>query len=454
MSRIFILSANTTTEPYPVYPLGMAVIASALTEAGHLVRQYDFLAYGCCEERLRQELGDFAPDFVCFSLRNIDNVDSFSGDKAWYLARAREQIGLIRDLTEAPIIIGGPAFSIMPEEILTYCQADYGIVGEGEAALCQLVAALNNHRPWPRLFFGLDERLSGSEMASPLFEKELVDFYLARSGMLNVQTKRGCPFRCTYCTYPALEGNRFRCRPPREVVDELERAIRDFGVSKVFFTDSVFNDPQGLYLELAEELLQRNLPLAWSAFFRPQGLGPKELSLLKRSGLYAMELGTDAACDTTLRGINKGFSFAEVIRVNQACLEAEIPCAHFCMFGGPGETQATVAEGLSNIEKLGKAVVFAFSGIRILAGTELHSQAIDDGLIAADAPLLKPVYYFSPQVDAEVMNSMLLNSFQGRRDRIFPPSVGQEKLAVMQRFGFRGLLWDKLISFPQKTLPC
>ena len=44
MSRIFLVSSNTTVDPYPVYPVGMAIIASALTRAGHEVRQFDFLA--------------------------------------------------------------------------------------------------------------------------------------------------------------------------------------------------------------------------------------------------------------------------------------------------------------------------------------------------------------------------------------------------------------------------
>ncbi len=53
-------------------------------------------------------------------------------------------------------------------------------------------------------------------------------------------------------------------------------------------------------------MLRRDLQMEWAAFFRPQGLGHEELSLMKKSGLYALELGgTDAAADQTLAGINK-----------------------------------------------------------------------------------------------------------------------------------------------------
>jgi hypothetical protein len=108
----------------------------------------------------------------------------------------------------------------------------------------------------------------------------------------------------------------------------------------------------------------------------------------------------------------------------------------------------TVAEGLANIEKLEHCVVFAYSGIRILPGTALHARAVADGVISPGISFREPVHYLSPQVDAAVMNRMLDASFRGRRDRIFPPAEGQQRLEVMRDFGHRGLLWDRLIRFP------
>lgn len=450
MSRVFLFSANTTTEPYPVYPLGMAVLAGALSARGHQVRQFDLLASGCDEERLRREMAEFAPELVGMSLRNIDNVDSFSGESAWYLAKARERVRLVRETTAAPLLVGGPAFSIMPEAILEYLGADYGIVGEGERAICHLAEELAAGRHLPALIRGEPQGLAGTEMAPPLYQQEWVDFYLERSGMINLQTKRGCPYRCSYCTYPALEGAHFRPRPVGAVVEDLERIRRDHPRASVFFTDSIFNDPCGHYLELAEEILRREVQIRWCAFFRPQGLGRQELSLLKRAGLYALELGTDAASDATLGGMDKGLTFAEVLEVNQACLAEELPCAHFIIFGGPGETPESVQQGLANIEQLGPAVVFAFSGIRLLPGAPLQQQALREGLLEAERSLLKPAYYYSPAIDVEAMHAAIKHSFRGRRDRVFPPSEGQARLAVMRRFGFNGILWDQLINFGSK----
>jgi lipid biosynthesis B12-binding/radical SAM protein len=447
MSNFFLLSSNISSDPYPVYPLGMAVVAAALNNAGHLVHQYDHLVSGCSEIHLRETLKEFNPDFVGISLRNIDNVDSFSAESEWYLAENRQLVDLIRQETAAPIIVGGSGFSIMPVDILDYLAADYGVVGEGERALCDLVSDLEQGHAVPRIVNGNRSYLSGTDMVSPCWDTVLVRYYSEHSGMVNLQTKRGCAYNCNYCSYPQLEGKRLRFKDPAKIVDEIQHLKQMMGVDTIFFTDSVFNDIAGHYLEFAEELLLRNLNIHWYGFFRPQGMGSTELRLLKRSGLSAMEVGTDAASDATLTGLNKQFNFEEVIQFNQVCLKEGIPSAHFIIFGGPNETFETVEEGLVNIQKLEQCVVFAFAGIRIHPNTELYDRALREGIVGKKDSLLKPVYYFSPNLDPILMNAKIVKAFHGRRDRIFPPSEGLVRMATMNRFGYRGLLWDRLISF-------
>jgi len=91
--------------------------------------------------------------------------------------------------------------------------------------------------------------------------------------------------------------------------------------------------------------------------------------------------------------------------------------------------------------------VLATSGVRILPGSPLHRQAIDEGAIAADTPLLHPVTYFSPQVDVEWMNLHLATAWEDRPDRIFPASRDNQRLQFLQSMGMRGVIWDKLIRY-------
>ncbi len=446
MSRVFFLSANVTAEPHPVYPLGMAAVAASLAARGHRVTQHDHLAEGRSPEALAAAVAAADPEVVCLSLRNLDNVDALSPDGGWTLDGARRLVQVIRGATGAPVIVGGPAFSLLPEEILDYLGADHGVVGEGEEAAPALVETLAAGRSAPRLARGR-RPVDGAELPTPLLDPKLVAYYLREAGMVGLQTKRGCPHACTYCTYPVLEGRRFRPRPPGAVADDVERLGRDFGVTSFFFTDSVFNDDEGHAVAVAEELLRRELAVRWCAYFRPAGLGPAEVALFRRAGLYAAELGTDAASDAVLDALGKGFGFDEVVAAHRALVDARVPCAHFVMFGGPGETEATVAEGLSNLAALDHAVVFAYAGIRLLPGTALARRAEAEGVLAPGASLLRPAYYHAPGVDPGALAETLRAGFRGRRDRIFPPEEGQKRLDVMRRFGFQGLLWDHLVTY-------
>ncbi len=445
MSRIFFISANTTVEPYPAYPLGMAVVSTALIQAGHEVTQFDFLAAGKSPAALRKALTDCQAEYICFTIRNIDDADSLTNE--WYLEHDQQLITVIREQSQAPVICGGPGFSIIAERILNFIGGDYGIVGEGELAVVELIEKLNKGIESPRIIHSSDNPLGPEQQLAATYLPDLVDFYEKASGVMNVQTKRGCPLRCSYCTYPFLEGHLFRPRDPVAVIDDVERLQAEYGANDFFFTDSVFNDAHGHYLRIVEEILRRNMKIRWSSFFTPRNRDLEELPMLKASGLYAVELGTDAASNTTLAGMNKGFTFDDVQSFNESCVENKIPCAHFIIFGGPDETMDTVQEGLDNIRSLESCAVFCFAGIRILPGTPMHKRSIEDGIITEDDDLLKPVYYLSPSVDSERMCARIEDDFRGDRTRVFPPSTGREKLAVMRNFGFNGILWDRLIRF-------
>lgn len=447
MSRILLISSNITSDPYPVYPVGMGMVASALVNAGHDVRQFDFLAENMSEEKLRNLLGRFEPDYVGLSIRNIDSTDHCFSGNDWYLAGDVALMRLIRETIDVPVILGGSGFSVMPEEILNCLGADYGIAGEAEGTICKLIASLDAGYPTEPLTRAAADFGSEIETCNPLWDPLLANFYIDRSAMLSIQTKRGCPYHCAYCTYPEIEGHSVRLKRPDAVVDEIERVKGAYGVNTFYFTDSIFNDAQDKYLELAEALIRRNLQIRWAAFFRPQGIDKKRMLLLKRSGLYAVEAGGDAASDETLRGLNKHLTFDDIYDFNSSCVQAEIPCAHYAIFGGPDETELTVKKGIANLDRLKNCIVFAFSGIRVFPGTLIEARAIAEGLLDKADSLLKPFYYFSPYINSDVMDEMLKRGFEGRRDRIFPPSQGLEMAKIMNSHGYYGLLWDRLIGF-------
>ena len=284
MSRILLISSNTADEPYPVYPLGMSTLASSMTASGHEVGQFDFLAEGTSEEALSARIGEFAPDFVGISIRNVDNVDSLSSEQGWYLPVSRKIVESVKNLTGAPVILGGAGYSLLPQEILDYVGADYGVVGEGEQALGQIISLMDEGKKPPRIVSAGQSLLEGDTIPAAAWDERLLDFYGPRS-VIGIQTKRGCCHQCTYCTYPGIEGPVLRFREPASVAEEVERLYASYGVDRLFFADSVFNDGGGHYLSVAEEIARLELPVSWSAFFSPGRMERKNLALLKRAGL-------------------------------------------------------------------------------------------------------------------------------------------------------------------------
>jgi lipid biosynthesis B12-binding/radical SAM protein len=444
VSRVFFVCGNRCVDPYPVYPMGMAVVSAALATSGHEVRQFDLLASGADLATLGATARAFAPDVVCYSLRNVDTEDALDPND-FLLDADRAAVRTLREASGAPVVLGGSGFSLLPEALLEFLGADYGIVGEGERAACDLVDALAAGKPWPRLTRS-PALLPAAGIGCPRYDAAIVPYYYQESGLIGLQTKRGCPHACSYCSYPLIEGARVRHRDPREVVDDLEALRRDYGVDNVFFTDSIFNDAGGGHLALAEELVRRGTKLRWASFFRPQRLERAQLQLLKRAGLYAVELGTDATDDATLAALGKGFTFDEVVRSAQACADEGLAVAHYVMFGGPGETPETTTRGLANLKRLPTAVIFAYVGVRIYPATRLRRRAVQEGIIAAGDSLLRPTYYLSPGVQQPELEAAITTAFRKRRHWIFPPSDLRIRQKVMHRFGFRGILWDHLLA--------
>lgn len=441
-ARCLIVSANRVTTPYPVYPLGAACLVGALKNRGHDAYHFDLLADGGLQE-LTEVLTGSQFDIIGISIRNLDSVDSASPRE--FIPDVVETVKCIRQMVDCPLVIGGPAFSIMPEVLLDLLEADYGIVGEGEELLPWLVEQVAaGSPPQEKLFFS--KPVKGIWQPADL-SGSTAKYYLKYGGMLNVQTKRGCPYTCSYCSYPNIEGTTIRYRDPDEVAAEVLHLQEKCGAKYIFFADSYFNDHEGRYLEVAKALIRRGSTLPWCAFFRPDSnLGKAELRFLKQSGLAAIELGTDATTDQTLAGISKSFTFSDVLQLHQNIIEEDIPCAHYVMFGGPEEDDQTLKAGLKNLDLLERSVVFAFVGIRILPDTGIYTRAISDGLIEPDQSLLEPIFYFSPKVSREKIETSIRSSFDNRLDRIYPCHEFEQRITMLHELGCVGPLWDLILK--------
>ena len=426
--KILLLSSNLSIEPCAVFPLGLGVVAKALRSHGHEVKIIDLLAGPVTLTTLPEAIADFAPQLVGIGIRNLDNVNSL--EPCSFLDEVSVAARIVRRATAAKLFLGGAGFSLMPEALMDLVGADYGIVGAGEAVAPALAGALENGTAAERLLYAADfpAAFGGAD-----YDEDIVTYYRRETGILPLQTKRGCPHRCVYCSYPLLEGRCCRQRPCDEVVDELILLRDKFAPGMFYFTDSIFNDPDGGYRELLETMIVRGVSVPWSAFFTPADFDRADIELMRRSGLKTVELGADAMTDATLAGLGKNYDFATVEKSCAAFLEQGIQVSCSYIAGGPNETPATLLEGIGNLRRLERVPAFVFMGIRILPRTPIEARARREGVIAADRDLLHPIFYFSPAVGREELFDTLTTGFRDVRHVVFPPQSKSRELRLYRK---------------------
>lgn len=455
--RVLLISANTEKLPDPVFPLGAAYMAAVSAEHGHSVETLDLCFLDAPRPALDETIRTTEPEVVGISLRNLDS-SSYPLNTS-YIDDYKRLVDAVRELTAAPVVLGGAGFTVMPTTIMEYLGADVGVVGEGEMAFPWILERLSKREPIVSTHEYRCEPVNGGVCVSPVTRiKDLdmagvplrqrfdMDLYYQRGGALNIQTKRGCYFECIFCSYPLIEGSKVRMRTAKAVVDEIQ-AVRDqCQVRHWFFVDNIFNMPIRHAKDICEEIASRNLDIEWSGYLNPKFVDDELCRLMAASGCKAIEFGTDSGSPTMMVNLKKEFEAVDLRRASDLCHRYRLKFCHSLIFGGPGETMQTVSETIDLMDELQPTAVIAMTGIRILPGTEMVEIALRDGQLDADDNLLYPKFYIAPTLADELIDR--IESYAGSHTNWIVPGKGiKTNIRVLQKLRERkikGQLWRLL----------
>jgi radical SAM superfamily enzyme YgiQ (UPF0313 family) len=435
----------------PVIPVGACMIAETTQNEGHKVRLLDLMFEPDPLNTVQEELKRFKPDVVGFSIRNIDNNDIQS--PSFYIKELLPLIDTVKRKIPANIILGGAAVSVMPEALLRYTGASFAVTGDGETIFIKLLERLSEGRSpkdlpgvsWIEedIFKSNDQPLSTNSYHcwSPDFYRWInVKAYRERLTTVPLQTKLGCHFKCIYCTYRKIEGNKYRLSKPEEAVNTII-SLASTGFHHIEFVDNVFNSPYDHALSICESLAKINHSASLQSLeLNPLFIDDTLITAMERAGFSGIGITVESVSDSVLSGLGKGFTAEHVYKAAEVIKRHKIPCVWIFMIGGPNETRETVAETLQFAENYIRPqdVAFFGLGIRIYPGTELESLARQQGVLSLTPEnMLEPVFYISPTIEYNWMQKRVKASMNKHMNFINTDSIGFPILLPIHRFGYK-----------------
>lgn len=194
-----------------------------------------------------------------------------------------------------PVILGGPHAYFYSDEAAEHCDA-VGI-GEGEKIWGLMLEEAVRGRL--KKVYRADHLPDLKNLPLPRYDL----LNLQKYGLIktfSVQSSRGCPFTCEFCSERFYLGHSYRYRPVEEVIDEIKRSK----AKNILFADSNFAGKISHTVELMEALLP--LKVRWSALWSAYLCNNETfMDLAKRSGLLHLNIGIESIDQDTLSGLNK-----------------------------------------------------------------------------------------------------------------------------------------------------
>ena len=418
--RVLFLAVNRETITMPTLPLGLACVATATERAGHQVKLVNLTSEAGSDQFLGKVIRSFCPDVIAVSVRNID--DQGMAATRFLLDQVRDVVMYCRTSTKAPLIVGGAGYSMYPESVLAYLKADMGIKGEGERTLPALLEKIESGgdiADIPGLYLPGKGTKIENHFVKDLDAYGFPDEHLWLSAELidqdiwiPLQTRRGCPMNCSYCSTSTIEGEVLRKHSPEAVVEVVVRYVKA-GFDQFYFTDNTFNIPSSYAAELCHRLQASGVEPSWMCIVYPGDIEESLIRDMARAGCREVTLGFESGSEYMLRNMNKRFTPGQVRRTAGLLEKYGIRQMGCLLLGGPGETKSSVEETLAFADSLPLTTVKVTSGIRIYPHNVLAQKAVDEGRVSPDDDLLYPRFYLAEGLENWLPET--LRAWMGKR---------------------------------------
>ncbi|MEW6087163.1 MAG: radical SAM protein [bacterium] len=427
MKILLLVSPFKSLNPktYKTELLGVLYLGANLRKHGHEVIIYDLTL----ESPIKKENGLFLYSVPEDVIKN--KIMSFKPDVlgvSCHYASSKQEAYDIFSLTkridpDIVTVIGGLFVSVYKTKSVSGCDAiDYGLIGESENSLIDLLSYISSKSPALNSIDGLIYRDGNKIMENskknfikdldslPFPARDMVPiekymnnnlrlYGLGNRPSLSLLTSRSCPNLCSFCNMWMVHGVGWRFRSVENILAEIDGMVNKYKAEHIYIMDDNFLLRGDRVKQLCEEIIRRKYNIRWNT---PNGISVRGIDielvrLMKRSGCasvcLAIESGSEYIRNTVMK---KNTSTDQIIRAVQCFHQEQIPVGGFLILGMPGENEKYFKETVNFINRLPLSFIIASYAIPY-PGTKLYSdlinmKIIEDGFQPEIDLLSRPVF--------------------------------------------------------------
>jgi anaerobic magnesium-protoporphyrin IX monomethyl ester cyclase len=377
------------------YPIWLSYATGVIEDAGYHAKLVDASAKEWGVQAVKNDIDAFHPDILVIESN---------------FASVKNDIDVIRQLKQdgdfLSVLVGPPA-SQFHEAMLEDHHVD--VVGryEYDLTIRDIAAATEEGRDLgevpgisyrrggrtvqtPDRPFMTSEELDAIPFVTSVYKNHLDirDYTLSHTlyPMVQVFTARGCPNRCTFCSWPrTFMGTAYRTRSVANVADEFEYVVNELPqVKEIFIEDDTFTINKKRVKELCDEIQRRGLDVRWSCNARAT-LDYETMRMMKAAGCRLIDVGYESGSDKILENIKKGVKTADSKRFTADAKKAGLKILGDFMFGLPEETEDTIQQTVRFIKDI-KPDLLQISVATPIPGTEFYQWVSDNGYLLESDP--------------------------------------------------------------------
>jgi radical SAM superfamily enzyme YgiQ (UPF0313 family) len=408
------------------------------------------------------------------------------GSMTRMIARAYRIADAVR-AAGVPVVMGGPHVTEMPDEALGRHggrrHADAVALGEADHTW-PLIVEDAAHGTLKDIYAAVDESGQGrkpdiqSYPSIPWESLDLDQFNVVprfarsilrgfRSGwgsfrIIPIETGRGCPYGCEFCTVTGFFGDSIRFRSNESVVDELlrikARARRERGQVAVFFVDDNFAINVKRTKSLLRDIIAADAQVFWIAQISANLLRDEELlDLIAASGGIWIFIGMESVDPANLKDVSKGFNKpGEYRAVIERLARRHVYAITSFMFGMDNDTPGVADRTLAEIRTWPPGLP-VFGLITPLPGTPLYRRLEGEGRLTrpahwrefeafamAHTPLKMTIEEAHAEVERGWAESYSPEAIEAAVEAIGREELGYRLNILIARLCFRGIYFSQL----------